>query len=125
MKGFGWLTFAGIMLMIVGFFNVIGGLTAIDGTSSYLVNEVLFSNLETWGWFFLIWGIIQICASFAILTGRTWGAVVGIFTASLNAIAQLAWLNTNTNWALVAILVDILVIYGLAVYGGQRTNETV
>jgi hypothetical protein len=109
------------MLMLVGFFNMINGLAAIDGTSSYLTDEVLFSDLETWGWFFLIWGVVQILASFAILTGRTWAAIIGIATAFVNAVAQLAWLNTNTTWAFIAILVDILVIYALAVYGGQRT----
>lgn len=120
MKGYGWLAFAGIMLMLVGFFNVINGLVAIDGTSSYLVDEVLFSNLDTWGWFFLIWGIIQVFASFSILSGRSFGAFVGIVAAFFNAIAQLAWLNTNTAWAVLAIFVDVLVIYGLAVYGGSE-----
>jgi hypothetical protein len=119
MRGYGWLMFAGIMLMLVGFFNVINGLAAIDGTSGYLSNTVLFSSLETWGWFFLIWGAIQIVASFSILSGRTFGVVVGLVAAFLNAIAQLAWIQTNTAWAVVAILVDILVIYGLSVYGGR------
>jgi hypothetical protein len=119
MKGYGWLAFAGIMLMLVGFFNVINGLVAIDGSSGYLSDEVLFSNLETWGWFFLIWGIIQIVASFSILSGRSFGVFIGIIAAFFNAIAQLAWLNTNTAWAVLAIFVDVLVIYGLAVYGGR------
>jgi hypothetical protein len=119
-RGYGWLFFAGILLMMVGFFNIINGIAAIDGTSGYLANEVLFSNLEAWGWFFLIWGIIQVFASFAILSGRSWGVVVGIVTAFFNAIAQLAWLQTNAIWALIAIFVDVLVISGLAVYGGRE-----
>ena len=53
--GAGWLTFAGVMLTMVGFFNVINGIAAI-GDSKYLVNQVLFSNLHAWGWFMLIWG---------------------------------------------------------------------
>jgi hypothetical protein len=118
-KGRGWIAFAGIMLMLVGFFNVIGGLSAIDKNYAVLNDNVLFSNLETWGWFFLIWGIIQVLAGFAILGGKTWGAVVGIAVAFLNAIAQLAWLNTNSTWAFIAILIDVLIIYALAVYGGD------
>ena len=122
MKGYGWLTFAGIMLMMVGFFNVINGIAAIDGSNQYLADNVLFSDLETWGWFFLIWGAIQVLASFSILGGTSWGPFVGIVTAFFNAIAELAWINTNTAWAVVAIFVDILVIYGLAVYGGRRDD---
>ena len=29
--------------------------------SDYLVNELLFSNLDAWGWFFIVYGAIQ-CA---------------------------------------------------------------
>ena len=118
-EGSGWIAFAGIILVLVGTFNVIDGIAAI-ANSSYLVNQLLFANLHAWGWFFLIWGVIQIFAGFAILGGSTWGAIVGIVTAFFNAIAQLSWAGTYPVWALTAIALDVLVIYGLVVYGGQR-----
>lgn len=46
-------------------------------------------------------------------------------TAFINAVAQLAWINTNVIWTFVAILIDVMVIYGLAVYGGQKTRTSV
>ena len=58
MPGAGWIGFAGIMLVLVGFFNVIDGIAAISD-SKYVVNQLLFSNLDAWGWFFLIWGALQ------------------------------------------------------------------
>jgi hypothetical protein len=58
MEGAGWLSFAGIMLVMVGFFNVIDGISAI-GNSDYVVNKLLFANLDAWGWFFLIWGVLR------------------------------------------------------------------
>lgn len=118
-EGAGWLTFAGIMLILVGFFNVIDGIAAI-GNSKYLTNQLLFANLDAWGWFFLIWGVIQIFAGFAIFSGSTWGAIIGIVTAFFNAIAQLAWAATYPVWAIAAIVLDVLIIYGLVVYGGRR-----
>ena len=66
MPGAGWIGFAAIMLILVGFFNVIDGIAAISG-SKYVVNQLLFANLDTWGWFFLIWGVLQIFAGFAII----------------------------------------------------------
>jgi len=120
-EGAGWVTFAGIMLILVGAFNVIDGIAAISD-SKYLVNQVLFSNLHAWGWFFLIWGIIQILAGFAIFGGATWGAILGIVTAFFNIIAQLSWAHTYPVWAIAAMVVDALVIYALVVYGGQRTS---
>ncbi|HST17586.1 MAG TPA: hypothetical protein VLK36_07945 [Gaiellaceae bacterium] len=116
--GAGWLTFAGVMLTMVGFFNVINGIAAI-GDSKYLVNQVLFSNLHAWGWFMLIWGIVQICAGIAIFGGAQWAATVGIIAAFFNVIAQLSWARVYPVWAISAMVVDVLVIYGLIVYGGR------
>jgi hypothetical protein len=120
--GSGWIGFAGIMLILVGFFNVIDGISAISN-ANYLANQLLFANLDAWGWFFLIWGILQIFAGFAIMNGATWGAILGIVTAFVNAIAQLSWARTYPVWAIAAIVLDVLIIYALVVYGGRR--ETV
>src|SRR5215468_12481980 len=120
--GAGWITFAGILLIMVGFFNVIDGIAAI-ANSDYLVNQLLFANMHAWGWFFLIFGAVQICAGFAILGGSTWAAIVGIASAFFNAIAQLSWARTYPVWAIAAIVVDALVIYALVVYGGRRTES--
>ena len=89
----------------------------------YLANQLLFANMHAWGWFFLIFGAIQVCAGFAILGGATWAAIVGIASAFFNAIAQLSWARTYPVWAIAAIVVDALVIYGLVVYGGRRSSE--
>jgi hypothetical protein len=119
-SGTGWIAFAGMILILVGFFNVIDGIAAISN-SDYLVNQLLFSNLDAWGWFFLIWGSVQVCAGFAVYAGAGWGAIVGVISAFGNAIAQLSWARANPVWAVTAIALDVLVIYGLVVYGGRRS----
>jgi hypothetical protein len=117
-EGAGWLSFAGIMLVLVGFFNIIDGIAAI-ANSDYLVNHLLFANMDAWGWFFLIWGVLQVLAGFAILGGAVWAAAVGIIAAFFNAIAQLSWAATYPVWAVTAVVIDVLVIYALVVYGGR------
>jgi hypothetical protein len=113
-SGTGWIAFAGLMLILVGFFNVIDGIAAISN-SDYLVNQLLFSNLDAWGWFFLIWGAVQVCAGFAVYTGASWGAIVGIISA------QLSWARAYPVWAITALVLDVLIIYALVVYGGRRS----
>jgi hypothetical protein len=117
--GYGWVSFAGIMLVVVGFFNVIDGIVAIS-KSDYLVNQLLFANLHEWGWFFLIWGIVQVCVGFAIMAGSTWVALVGVLVAFVNLIAQLSWARVYPVWSVSAMVVDVLAIYGLIVYGGRH-----
>jgi hypothetical protein len=43
--------------------------------------------------------------------------VLGIFLASLSLIAQLFFLPAYPNWSIIIMTIDVLVIYGLTVYG--------
>jgi uncharacterized membrane protein len=120
-SGTGWVAFAGTMLILVGCFNLIDGIAAI-ANSDYLTNQLLFANLDAWGWFFLIWGALQICTGFAVYSGAGWAAIVGVVSAFANAIAQLSWARAFPVWSVAAIVLDVLVIYALVVYGGRRTD---
>ena len=117
-RGTGWIAFAGTMLILVGFFNVIDGIAAI-ANSDYLLNDLLFANMDAWGWFFLIWGALQVCAGFALYAGASWAAIVGVISAFVNAIAQLSWARAYPVWAVAAIVLDVLIIYAILVYGGR------
>ena len=119
--GAGWILFAGVMLMLAGILNVIWGIAAIDG-SSFFTDEgryVLFDGLNTWGWFFLIVGILQLVAAFSVWNGGAYGQFLGIFCAGLNAIILLFTVNAFPFAAFMLFIVDILVIYGLVAYGGR------
>jgi hypothetical protein len=121
--GFGWKVFAGIMILIVGVLNVFDGLVGL--TQQNYVKQFtngqlpITNNVKTWSWVVLILGIIMILAGFLIFSGNMFGRVVGILVAALNLFVQLAYLNHNTFWSFTMILIDILVIYGLAAHGGR------
>jgi hypothetical protein len=119
--GGGWILFAGIMLMLVGVLNVIWGIAAIDD-SSFFVNDqkYIISNLNTWGWITLILGVVQILAAFSIWAGNQFGRWIGIAVAGLSSIGALLSIPAYPFWSLAIFAIDILVIYGLAAYGGQH-----
>jgi hypothetical protein len=114
-----WLDFAGVLMILVGFFNVIDGISAISN-SKYLSHDVLFSDIKAWGWFFLVVGVVQVIAGWAVMQGAGWAAVVGIATAFVNAISQLSASHTFAFWAITIVAIDVLIIYGLVKYGGDR-----
>ena len=125
-RGEGWVLFSGIIILILGFMNTIWGIAAIDG-SSFFTDEgrfVVFDDLNTWGWFLLIVGIAQLFAAFSIWSGNTYGRVIGVATASVNAIVLLFTVNAFPFAAFMLFLADILVIYGLVVYGGGSRRTT-
>jgi hypothetical protein len=118
-----WLDLAGILLLLVGVFNVIDGISAISD-AKVLSDNVVFANLHAWGWFFLVVGVIQVLAGWAVMKNAPWAAIVGIVTAFVNAISQLSAAHTSTVWSLIIVTLDVLVIYGLVKYGGGRGRTT-
>ena len=123
-KGSGWLLFAGIMIVMVGVLNVIYGIAAIDNANFFVANQkYILSGLNTWGWVMLIVGALQILAAFSIWSGGGLGRWLGIGLASLNAIAALLSLPAYPFWSLAVFTIDILIIYGLAAYGGGHRRS--
>ena len=123
-KGVGWVTFAAIMLGLAGIWNFIDGLLALDSSKVYGVNTTyVFSDLRTWGWIVLFLGILQLLAAFAIFSGSEAARWFGIVVAGVNAIGQLAFVPVYPFWALMMFAADVVVIYGLAVYGGKKLRE--
>jgi hypothetical protein len=121
-QGTGWITFAGIMLAIVGVLNIIYGIAAIANSHFYVRDtSYIVSGLNGWGWALLIVGIIQFFAAFSIWAGSEWGRWIGLASAGVNSIAQLLILPAAPFSALALFSMDILIIYGLAAYGGRQT----
>ena len=117
----GWVTFASILLLISGSLNVIYGIAAIGDSSFFTDNaRYIISSLNTWGWVTLILGAVQIAAAYSIWNGNQFGRWFGIVVAGLSAIGALLSIPAYPFWSLAVFAVDILVIYGLAVYGGQH-----
>jgi hypothetical protein len=120
-EGTGWVLFAGIMIMMVGVLNIFWGIAAIDDSSFFVQDtRYILSGLNTWGWIILIIGALQLAAAFSIWAGGSFGRWFGIAAATANAIAALLSIPAYPFWALAIFAVDILVIYGLAAYGGDR-----
>ena len=121
-SGSGWITFAWIVLIVAGVFAIIDGVVAISRSSffqSYGAHYV-YSSLKTWGWVELIMGIIAVLAGFGVVYNQQWGRWIGMLVAAISIIIQIFWIPIVPFWALTIILLDVLVIYGLAVYGGKQ-----
>ena len=120
----GWVTFAGVMLFIVGVLNVIYGIAAIADSSFFVQDQrYILSNLNTWGWITLILGLLQFFAAFSLWGGGLYGRVIAIFAASLSAIAALLSIPAYPFWSLAIFALDIIVIHQVAKYGGAGYED--
>jgi hypothetical protein len=108
--------FGAAMLMLVGAFNVLDGVVAL-ANPDYLRDNLLFSNLTAWGWFFVIFGAIQFLIGIAVLRGSQVALWPGIVVAGINAVAQLAYVASNPAWSIAIVVADVLAIYGFMAQG--------
>jgi cytochrome c oxidase subunit IV len=119
-KGTGWIGFAGVVLIIAGVFDIISGLYALDHKDT-VADQVLYeSNLETWGWIYLIVGLVILVAGFAVFGRAQWARWVGVLAAMLGIVIEFFWMFQTPGRSLLYIVIALLVIYGLVVYGDKE-----
>jgi len=110
----GLVEFAGVMTILTGAFNLFDGLVAYYRTS-YFRDVFAYGTLRFWAGVFVVFGIVQFLAGFAILARQGWGRWFAMLTVVINAFAQLFVIGANPWWSGVIILYDITIFYALAV----------
>ena len=115
--GSGWAFFAGILLFIVGVFNIIWGLTALFNDEALTVGEkgLIVWDFTAWGWIHLILGIVLILTALGLFAARGWARWLAIFFVMVNAFGQIAWMSTYPLWSILIITLDVVIIYQLTV----------
>jgi len=130
MRRSGWLTFSAIVLIIAGIMRVIDAIWAFGYHGALpddLNGALLGHSLRTYGWLWLITGIILIAAGALVLgpSDRPSAEVsrwVGIIAAALGAISAIFVMPYYPVWALIYIAIAIMVIYGLSAHYSEQTG---
>ena len=111
----GMVAFAGIMLALIGFFDILQGLTALFNDEYFAVRggELLVFDFTTWGVITLIWGALLVAAGFGLLSGRGGARMFAIVVVFVNMIVQIAFLAAYPIWSAIIIALDVFVLYAL------------
>jgi hypothetical protein len=111
----GLLVFAGTIMIVGGIFQALAGLVALFRNEVYVVglNYVYSFDVTTWGWIHLIVGIVVAIAGVAVLTGKTWGRVVGVGLAVISMLTNFMFIPYYPLWSLLIIALDVFVIWAL------------
>jgi hypothetical protein len=119
MRGAGRTAFAGFLLLIAGTINIIYGIGALDKANIYTNDtRYIFTNLNTMGWALIILAVIQLTGGFSLLSGNTYGRVIGIVGAGLGAIGALLSIGGNNPWwSLAVFALCIYILQGILVFG--------
>ena len=120
----GWAIFTGLIMFIVGSFNVIYGLAAIlnDPIVQNTENGVIIADFTTWGWITLLLGVGILAVAIGLWSLKGWARVGGVIFAAVSAIAQVGLITAFPLWSILIITLCILVIYNLTVRGGEAAE---
>ena len=78
----GWLVFAGLIVLWAGLWNIGQGALAFF-RSDLFANHSVGGPLWVWSILLILFGVLQVVASGAIMSHRSWGRWFGIVTVGL------------------------------------------
>jgi hypothetical protein len=112
----GWVTFAAVLLALLGTLNVIQGFLALFDDGYFVLareDDLLLVDFTAWGVILLCWGLLLVCAALALASGRGWARWFALVAVFVNVIAQIGFLSAYPVWSALMILFDVLVIFAL------------
>ena len=112
----GWVVFAAAIMFTIGAVDIVQGLAALLKDETYAVSEsglLVTTNFTAWGWSLIIWGVVLIAAAAALFSGKGWGRWFAIAAILINGIGQIAWFPAYPLWSLLAIGLEVAVLYAL------------
>jgi type III secretory pathway component EscV len=117
----GWITFATVMLTMIGAFNVAEGLAALMMTTvSYIdAGRLVVVNLTAWGVLALFSGALLIAIGLGLFARSELARTAAVVLVALHALIQLATLAAFPVWSLLMIALDVLVLFALTVHWSE------
>jgi hypothetical protein len=130
MQRSGWLMFSSVVLIVAGIMRIIDAIWAFryNGPVVDNLHDAFFGHsLTTYGWVWLIVGIVLIAAGVLVLNPNgglpteilRWIAIVA---AGVAAITAVVWMPYYPVWSITYVALAMAVIYGLAA-GYRDTTE--
>ena len=120
-RGLGMVVFAGVLLAVIGFFNLLDGIAALANSNIFIGNaHYVVGDLRTWGWVMTIFGAVQLLAAAGVFMGNQLARWFAVAVVGLYAIAQMFFIPAYPFWSLLIIAADIVALWGLCAYGSRE-----
>lgn len=121
-KWIGWILFVGLIMIITGLLSLIQGLVALFDDDFYVVTPAglpLNVDFSTWGWTLIVFGGLLILSGYFVMFGYAWARIIALVLTAVNAFINLTFLAAYPIWSILAISLDMIAIYALAVHGAE------
>lgn len=115
----GWVVFSVVVIFVAALANLVYGLTMVFKNDWIVITPeaIVRFDATTAGIIALVFAALGVFAGLGVLGGFLWARLLGILGAAINLVTHMVFLSLYPAWAWLIIIVDGLVIYGLAVHG--------
>ena len=121
--GQGWILFSMIFLFAGGIMRIFDGIWLIHNSNTReFMGGVFGSSLKSYGWIYLIVGVLLILVSISLMSGSEVGRWVGVAAGAVLAITAVWAMPYYPVWSLTYVGLGAAVIYGLSVHGGHEVG---
>jgi hypothetical protein len=112
------------LLLVIGVFNLAGGIAAIAGSHMLITSaHSAPGGLRAWGWALAILGAAQLLAAAGIWAGNQLARWLAVAAVGLTAIGQIFAIPAYPLWSLLIIAVEVVALWGLCAYGSRENIE--
>ena len=115
----GWASFVAVFLLIVGGIHLIWGISALANASYFHESDLLVSSLKTWAWISIVVGCVEIAGGFLVFGRHPAGQIIALLIAILGTFTNVFTLGAYPVWSLIALGVDMLIIYAVTVHAEE------
>ena len=111
----GWVTFAALMLVLLGAMNGFQGILALfdDGYFVARSDQLVLVSYDAWGAVLLVWGAILMIVGAGLNARRGWARWAAILVVIVDAILQVGFLPSMPLLAIALIALDVVVLFAL------------
>ena len=122
----GFMFFASAIMMVVGSFHFIAGLSAVLNDAFYVVRPGydLKVDVTTWGWIHMGLGVLILVASVALMVGALWARIVAIFMAVVSGIWAFYSIPYYPAFSILIIALNVGVLWALTVHGRDLAEDS-
>ena len=111
----GWVTFAALMLVLLGAMNGFQGFLALldDGYFAARGEQLVLVNYDAWGALLILWGAILMVVGAGLNARRGWARWTAMIVVMLDVILQIGFLPSMPLLAVALIALDVVVLFAL------------
>jgi len=113
----GWVTFAALVLVLMGLVHVLQGTLAMFDEGYFVAQgrQLALVSYDAWGVLLIIWGIVLALVGGGLNARRGWARWVAALVVALDVIFQVGFFPSSPLLSVTLITLDVIVLYALTV----------